>query len=340
MRQWGQRVTMTDRKDGKDLPEDLLECLSDWLTANVGLHFAKRRQKELRQRMADAMKDFDFDDVEAFIAWLVSLTPTKRQIEILAAHLTIGETYFFRERRAFEILEQILLPPLIAARRKTERRLRIWSAGCSTGEEPYSIAILLDRMIPDLHDWNVSILATDINTDALGKAREGSYSDWSFRDTPPLFREKYFEKVNGGRHLLAPRIREMVAFSYLNLSEDQYPSLRSNTNAMDVIFCRNVLMYFAPAQIGQAAERFHRSLLDGGHLIVSPVETSLLLHSPCTAVRFGDTTLFRRDARGTRQEAKGGTTCQDGSIFRPAHPGNREAMPAERAISALEACRS
>ena len=192
----------------------------------------------------------------------------------------MGETYFFRERRAFEILEQSLLPGLIAARRKTEKRLRFWSAGCSTGEEPYSLAILLDKLIPDLKDWNVTILATDINTGALRKAEEGIYSDWSFRDNPPWFKEHYFEKVDGNHHRLLPRIRKMVTFSYLNLSEDHYPALQNNTNAMDFIFCRNVLMYFAPGQIGLTVERFHRSLLDGGCLIVSPVETALLTHSP------------------------------------------------------------
>jgi chemotaxis protein methyltransferase CheR len=270
--------------------------------------------------MSIAMTDFGFDRVEEFIEELLSLSPTQNQIEILASHLTVGETYFFRERSAFEILEQSLLPVLIAARRKTEKRLRFWSAGCSTGEEPYSLAILLDKLIPDLKDWNVTILATDINTGALRKAEEGIYSDWSFRDNPPWFKEHYFEKMDGNHHRLLPGIRKMVAFSYLNLSEDHYPALQNNTNAIDFIFCRNVLMYFAPGQIVLTVERFYRSLLGGGCLIVSPVETALLTHSPFVTVRFQDSTFYKKDAHKTKVLQKVAEYVEKGSIPCPSLP--------------------
>jgi chemotaxis protein methyltransferase CheR len=293
-------MAMNGKTDSRAAPEALLQRLSDYLTARVGLHFAKRNWKELQWKMSAAMIDFGFDRVDEFIEWLLFLSPTQKQIEILAGHLTVGETYFFRERRAFEILERSLLPDVIATRRKTEKRLRFWSAGCSTGEEPYSIAILLDKLIPDLKDWRVTILATDINTNALRKAEEAIYSDWSFRDNPPGFKERYFKKVDKNHYELLPGIRKRVAFSYLNLSEDHYPALQNNTNAMDFIFCRNVLMYFAPEQIGLTAERFHRSLLDGGCLIVSPVETALLTHSPFATVRFPDSTFYKKDIHGAK----------------------------------------
>ena len=311
---------MNGKTDSRAIPEALLQRLSDYLTVRVGLHFAKRNWKELQQKMTAAMTDFGFDQVEEFIEGLLSLSPTRNQIEILASHLTVGETYFFRERRAFEILEKSLLPGLIAARRKTEKRLRFWSAGCSTGEEPYSLAILLDKLIPDLKDWNVTILATDINTGAIRKAEEGIYSDWSFRDNPPWFKEHYFEKADGNHYRLLPRIRKMVNFSYLNLSEDHYPALQNNTNAMDFIFCRNVLMYFAPGQIGLTAERFHRSLLDGGCLIVSPVETSLLTHSPFMTVRFGDSIFYKKDIRKTKAIQKAAKHVKKESIPCPSLP--------------------
>lgn len=173
---------MNGKTDYPNIPDALLPRLSEYLTAKIGFHFTKKRWPELHLKMAAAMKDFSFEDVVAFIEWLLSSLPTQKQIEILASHLTVGETYFFREKPAFEILEQCVLPDLIDARRKTGRRLRFWSAGCSTGEEPYSLAILLDQLIPDLKDWNITILATDINTVALRKADEGIYSDWSFRN--------------------------------------------------------------------------------------------------------------------------------------------------------------
>ena len=288
---------MNGKTDFKNISDALLQRLSEYLTVNVGLHFTKKRWNELRQKMTAAMKDFGFDHVEEFMEWLILLSPTQKQIEVLAGHLTVGETYFFRERRAFEILEHSILPDLIDARRRTGKRLRFWSAGCCTGEEPYSIAILLDQLIPDLRDWNITILATDINTNALRKADEGIYSDWSFRDTPPFFKDKYFEKVNGSRYRLLPDIRKMATFSYLNLSEDVYPALQNNTNAMDVIFCRNVLMYFAPEYVNLAAERFYRSLINGGWLIVSPVETSHIYYSLFDMIRFQDSTFYKKDTR-------------------------------------------
>jgi chemotaxis protein methyltransferase CheR len=294
---------MNGNSDYKRIPDALLPRLSEYLTSKIGLHFSNRNMNELHQKMPAAMTDFGFENVGEFIEWLFSSPPTQKQIEILASHLTVGETYFFRERRAFEILEHSILPVLIDARRRTGKHLRLWSAGCSTGEEPYSIAILLDQLIPDLKDWNITILATDINVGALRKADEGIYSDWSFRDTPPFFKDKYFEKVNGSRYRLLPDIRKMVNFSYLNLSEDVYPALQNNTNAMDIIFCRNVLMYFAPEYVNLAAERFNRSLVDGGWLIVSPVETSHIYYAQFTTVRIQDLTFYKKDTRKTKPES-------------------------------------
>jgi chemotaxis protein methyltransferase CheR len=295
---------MNGKPDYQSIPDALLPRLSEYLTAKIGFHFTKKRWNELYPKMAAAMIDFGFEDISEFIEWLLSSSPTQKQIEILASHLTVGETYFFRERRAFEILEQAMLPGLIDARRRTEKRLRFWSAGCSTGEEPYSIAILLDKLIPDLRDWNITILATDINTAALRKADEGIYSDWSFRDAPPFFKDKYFERVNGNRYLLRPDIRKMVTFSYLNLSEDVYPALQNNTNAMDVIFCRNVLMYFAPEHVKRAAERFYRSLVDNGWLIVSPVETSQIHYTSFATVRIQDSTFYKKDTHKIKPDRK------------------------------------
>jgi chemotaxis protein methyltransferase CheR len=293
---------MNGKTDYQSIPDALLPRLSEYLTAKIGLHFPNRNRNELHPKMTAAMTDFGFENVGEFIAWLLSSALTQKQIEILASHLTVGETYFFRERRAFEILEQSILPGLIDARRRTGKRLRFWSAGCSTGEEPYSIAILLERLIPDLKDWNITILATDISTAALRKADEGIYSDWSFRDTPPFFKDKHFERVNGNRYLLRPDIRKTVTFSYLNLSEDVYPALQTNTNAMDIIFCRNVLMYFAPEHVKRAAERFYRSLIDGGWLIVSPVETSQIHYASFSTVRIQDSTFYKKDTRKIKPE--------------------------------------
>ena len=305
------------------LPEPLAASLAEWLRATVGLRAAPSDRRELERRLRVAQDDFGFDDLEEFVRWLVAQDPSRAQVEKLAARLTIGETYFFRENQALQALRTALLPPLLEARRASERRLRLWSAGCSTGEEAYSLAMLLDQAVPDAASWNISILATDINPVALRKAEEGVYTEWSFRGTPGWIRQRYFEKVDGRAYRVVPELRRAVTFSYLNLSDETYPSLQTGTNAMDFIFCRNVLMYFAPAQIAAVAERFHRCLLDGGYLVVSPVETPFLTGLPFTAERHHGWTLHRKAGKGRRApEAKAR------AVLRPAAAAGRAPQPA------------
>lgn len=272
----------------------LLTELSEFVSAQMGLSFPKERWHDLVRGIDSAAREFGFKDLESCVQWLASSPLTRGQIEILAGHLTIGETYFFREKRSFEILEGHILPKLIRSRRGIEKRLRIWSAGSCTGEEPYSIAISISKMIPDLKDWNITILATDINPRFLEKAHEGLYGEWSFRDTPSWIKERYFKKGRDGRLEILPDIKKMVTFSYLNLAEDAYPSLLNNTNAMDLIFCRNVLIYFTQERAKRVIQNLYRCLVDGGWLVVSPSETSQVLFSKFTAINFSDLILYRK----------------------------------------------
>jgi chemotaxis protein methyltransferase CheR len=276
------------------LPDPILAGLSEFVAAHMGLHFPPERWRDLERGIGAAAREFGLPDAETCARMLPSAPLTRTQIEILASHLTVGETYFFRETKSFEALEEHILPELLRARRGAEQRLRIWSAGCCTGEEPYSVAMLLERLIPDAEAWNVTILATDINPRFLRKAAQGVYGEWSFRGTPDWIRERYFKARRDGRFELHPRIRKRVTFSHLNLADDVYPSLASNTNAMDVILCRNVLMYFTGERAQQVAANFHRSLVGGGWLIVSPTETSTALFSPLAPVQLPGAVLYRK----------------------------------------------
>ena len=276
------------------LSDPWLSELSRVIAEQTGLHFPRERWSDLERGILSAALKFGYPDAESCARWLLSAPLTKKGIEILAGELTIGETYFFREKRSFEILAEQILPEMARARQGAERRLRIWSAGCCTGEEPYSIAILLDRILPDLGQWNVTILATDVNSLFLQKASAGVYSDWSFRDAPAWLKSNYFKRV-GERHFeILPRIKVKVTFSYLNLAEDVYPSLANNTNAMDLIFCRNVLMYFTAERMKRVILNFHRSLVDTGWLFVSPTETSPELFSRFCPVPFQGAILYQK----------------------------------------------
>lgn len=274
--------------------EPLLEKASTFIAGKMGLYFPEERLKDLERAFIRAAKELGFASTDDCIFWFLKEPLTREKTEILAGFITIGETYFFRENQCFEVLEQNILPEMMREGRQHPKRLRIWSAGCATGEEPYSIAIMLHRMKHMLEGWEVFILATDINMQALQRAMKGVYSAWSFRNAPDWLRKNYFNEVEEGRYELIPEIRRMVNFSYLNLAENLYPSLLNETNALDIIFCRNVLMYFTPERIKETLERFSHCLLDKGWMIVSSCETSNLLTSDFSAVYYPNVILYRK----------------------------------------------
>jgi chemotaxis protein methyltransferase CheR len=318
------------------LPVQLLSQLSKSVADQAGLYFPRERWTDLERGIRSAARKFGCPDVESCIRELLSAPLTKKQIGILAGELTVGETYFFREKRSFEILSEQILPEIMRVRQGSERRLRIWSAGCCTGEEPYSIAILLDRVLSDLRQWHVTLLATDVNPHFLEKAAEGVFSEWSFRDSPSWLKENYFKQIDKNRFEIAPKIKERVTFAYLNLAEDVYPCLTNNTNAMDLIFCRNVLMYFNPEGTRRVVHNFHRSLVDMGWLLVSPTETSSELFCEFSSVYFQDAILYRKGEKQSPvlpvpfpMEAPGLDFIPAGSLPVPLPPSSVEPQAVE-----------
>ncbi|SNB44747.1 CheR family methyltransferase [Geobacter sp. DSM 9736] len=300
---------MTQRR----ISEELLLRFSEYISLHMGLRFPRERHSDLMRGIGWASREFGFDDDEDCVRWLMQAPLSKHQVEILASHLTIGETYFFRDPKMFETLERDVFPPLIRDRRGNGRHLRIWSAGCATGEEPYSVAILLSRLLPDMEEWNITILGTDINPGFLRKAREGIYGDWSFRSVAPRIRERYFTAVAPRRYRIVPSLQDCVTFSYLNLADDLYPSLLNRTNAMDLIFCRNVLMYFTQQQQADVVRKFHRCLVHRGILAASPTESSPSVFSPFSEMRLPGWVYYVKEG-------------EDGRV-RPAPPSSRVSAP-------------
>ena len=284
-----------------EISNELISQLNRFITSRIGLHFPESHLNDLNRGISSAAQEFGYTDIEAFIRWLMSSKLAKKDIEILSSHLTIGETYFFRDKKSFEALEGHILPELISSRQDGERRLRIWSAGCSTGEEPYSIAILLKKLIMDIKDWNITILGTDINPNFLRRASAGVYTEWSFRNTPPWVKEGYFKRAKDGNYKIIPDVKKMVVFEYLNLAEDIYPSLVNNTNAIDIIFCHNVLMYFSHELSKRVVHSFYNSLVDKGWLSVGPTDFVKPLSSQWTTVNYDEAAIFRKDAKKTHE---------------------------------------
>jgi len=297
------------------LSESLFTELRKYLLTNLGLDFSDKRQRELVRKISLAGEEFNFRDTTRFVLWLLENNLSNKQLEVLACHLTVGETYFLRDKEAFNFLEQKYLPDLIYKRRGKNQRLRIWSAGCASGEEPYSIAITLLRAIPDIKNWDITILATDINSVFVKKAKKGIYTKWSFRNNPKWLIDRYFKKCGKNEFQILPEIKKMVTFSYLNLAKDTYPSLINNTNATDIIFCRNVLIYFSNEGIKMVIDRLYNSLVKGGILVVSPVEMSNLISPKFNRLRYSGHTIYQKDTRKVKQKIL--PPAQKAEIIRP-----------------------
>jgi chemotaxis protein methyltransferase CheR len=271
----------------------VLDLAAQRIEAETGLAFAgaKRRQFDAALgRMAEAL---GLPGAPACASWLLAGPWDDARSALCARFLTVGETYFFREPRALDLVCDYALAHLARAE---ARPLRIWSAGCCTGEEPYSIAMTLRRRVPRLPPADVTILATDLNEAFLDFAREGKYRRWSFRRSDPADLAAFFRPLADGRFEIDPQLREQIRFAGLNLATGAYPSAATGTLAMDVIFCRNVLMYFGPEQVKRVIERLRDCLVDGGWLVVNASEASTQLFAGFTPVYHEDAVFFRKGA--------------------------------------------
>jgi chemotaxis protein methyltransferase CheR len=260
----------------------------------IGLDVTEDRRPMLARALDEEMETSGCANLDELHRLLQSSSKTSPVWDRLVSALTIGETYFFRNTGHFDALGKQILPDLIAEREHSSRRIRIWSAGCATGEEPYSLAILLNELVPNRESWNISILATDINRDELRRAREGVYSAWSFRGVERRIQDSYFQLNDQKLFALSEKIKRMVTFEYLNLVGDPFPSLANNTNGMDIILCRNVTIYFTSEVTRQVLVNFHACLIEGGWLIPGASEPNMVSYEEFEPRNFPSAVIYRK----------------------------------------------
>ncbi|HUN54383.1 MAG TPA: protein-glutamate O-methyltransferase CheR [Smithella sp.] len=234
--------------------------------AGIDLHEGK--EELVKARLLKRLRHLKISDFDRYLKYLLS-DKSGCEMRAMVDVLTTNKTNFFRESEHLDFLRDEIIPGL------SKGPIRIWSAGCSSGEEPYSIAIVLSQSIPDIEKRDVRILATDISDRMMERAREGLYDGESLRTVPPQLKLKYFKhiEIGGGRkYRVVPQLQSMVCFAKLNLMEE-WPM----RGLFDVIFCRNVMIYFDKPTQENLVRRFWSILREGGYLLVGHSESLTFL---------------------------------------------------------------
>jgi chemotaxis protein methyltransferase CheR len=255
------------------LPDDVFRLLRDFIHGYCGIYFDDGSKYLLERRLARRLELHRLRSFEEYYHFLRYDRKREEELTALIDNLTTNETYFFRENAQLHAFSEEILPDL-RERLAGRKSLRIWSAGCSTGEEPYTIAILLLESGDWWRDWQVEIIGSDINQRVLHTARKGVYKKGSHRATDPRMLAKYFTLDDKGDYRVIDRVKELVSFSYVNLLDPHKTSL---IGGMDVIFCRNVIIYFDREAKKKVIENFYHKLRDGGYLLLGHSESLINL---------------------------------------------------------------
>ena len=275
------------------LSREDFQSIRDLVNRKTGLFFDEKKTYFVTNRLSRRMEEIGCDNVKDYIR---TLNYDLEEFSNFVDSLTINETYFFRDYPQLRMFAEEILPLVCEEKRKKHNKsLRIWSAGCSSGEEPYTIVIILLEMIEDLYSWRVEILGTDINRRALKMCREATYTERSLKDVPLEYREKYFipyQEQYQDKYKVKDEIKKYVRFEYLNLNDGLRLQRIKN---VDFIFCRNVLIYFDPNSCKEIVSSFYNSLNKGGYIFLGSSESMSRISAAFKLVRFNNGLAYMKE---------------------------------------------
>ena len=282
------------------LDAESFEALRQLVTQHAGMYLSEDNQGRLRRIVTSRLRALSLDRFATYHRLLTRDDAAgAEERSCLIDAVTNTETYFFREAQQLEVFGLDVVPELLA-RRRSRRRLAVWSAGCSSGEEPYTLAVLLlrhPRWEAELAGWDVRILGTDVNRRVLARARDGRYAVTAFKGLDDAERERLQREsfTRDGEHfLVVPAVRRLVTFLQLNLVDASVAGL---IGEMDAIFCRNVLMYFPQPVRLAVVQTFYRRLAVGGYLFLGHSENLLGVVTPFELCRRRGQLVYRKPAR-------------------------------------------
>jgi len=269
-------------------PKDL-ERFCEFLYRRTGMTFGESKRYYVDRRVGERMAVTGLD---SFTAYFARLRSDPRELEAVTNAFTVNETYFYREEHQLKALSGDMLPE-VAAGKGPGDKIRIWSSPCSTGEEPYSIAIWLLENWRLVDAYNVEIVGSDIDTDALQEAREGRFGERALSRLPSPVADLYFEPPRAGSRQIIQDLRESVLFTPVNLVDRASMALAGE---FEIIFCRNVLIYFDDAARRTAAEHLYAALRPGGFLCLGHTESMARIDDRFDVRRFADAVVYQRPA--------------------------------------------
>ncbi len=278
-----------------ELTVDEYERLSDFIYRKAGIRFEARKIYFLSKRVKQRINELGMKDPSEYIRFLRFLDNDGAEIQNLLNLLTINETYFFRDFPQLQCFAEHALADVTEKKAAAgDMTLRIWSAACSSGEEPYTLAIILCEMLDDISEWDIEIIATDIDRNILGKARQAVYSDRSVKNVPAEYRKRYFDSGLTGSHKLRDEIKRFVRLEYLNLAD------RAGMRKMrgfDFIFCRNVLIYFDDVSRKQVVDHFYIALNHGGYIFLGSSESVGRINTAFKVKKAGGHLVYMKEQR-------------------------------------------
>lgn len=249
------------------ISEKEFKQLTAYIKANYGIHLKAEKQALVTGRLNAVLLENKFESFTDYFNYLVS-DKTGDAVIKLIDKITTNHTFFMRESDHFDFFKQKILPEII--NRSKRKDLRIWSAGCSSGEEPYTLAMIIDEFFgQDKKWWDTKILATDISSKVLDIAVKGSYSNEGMAAIPAFWKSHYFTKLNNEKSVLIDKIRNEVIYRKFNLMEQRFPFKKR----FHVIFCRNVMIYFDQPTKMELIQKFYDSLEPGGYLLIGHSES-------------------------------------------------------------------
>jgi chemotaxis protein methyltransferase CheR len=255
-----------------DLTDEEFLLFQDFVLQNSGIFIDEPKRDQLRRALLARTTSMNLTGYSDYYKFLKYNPRGEEEFKELLNLITVSETYFFRDAKHFKTLRNHVLSKIIKRKQaEGNNGIRIWSAGCSTGEEPYSIAITLVESLQPIQIWDIEILASDVSTKALKTAQEGVYSKWSLRSTDRSYIEKYFIQ-EGKKFILKDEIKKMVNFEYFNLIKEPFP-LSKMGDYWDIIFCKNVTIYFKTESTKRVISNFYKSLQKEGYLFIGASES-------------------------------------------------------------------